>query len=164
MARYNRGAHAVYYARHHVIWIPRFRRKILTSGVAPYLRTKIPETSKYYPDIYFVEIGVQKDHIHLLISIPPRYSVSRIVNIIKSNTSRVLREKFQFLEKVYWDGGSIWATGYMVSTVGVSEAAGQKYIPCCLTAERHRSLSYSGGGKLLAEPPLQEGAGQANGL
>lgn len=128
MVRYNRQAHAVYYTRYHVIWIPRFRRKILVTGVASYVKTKVLEVGKHYPDIYFVEVSVQVDHLHILVSIPPRYSVSWVVNVVKSNTSHALREKFKFLKKVYWDGGSIWAAGYMVSTVGVSEGAVQNYI------------------------------------
>ena len=124
----NKQANAVYYTRYHLIWIPRFRRKVLVPGVAEYVKTKVLEVNKHYPDIYFFEVNVLKDHVHTLVSIPPRYSVSQVVNIIKSNTSRALWEKFSFLKKVYWDGGAVWATGYFVSTVGVSEETVQNYI------------------------------------
>ena len=98
------------------------------AGVAQYARTKIEEITKPYPDISFLEINVQPDHVHLLASIPPSYSVSKVVNIIKSNTSRALWGKFEFLKKVYWDHGSVWAAGYFVSTVGVSEETVRNYI------------------------------------
>lgn len=128
MAKYNKQAHAVYYTRYHIIWIPRFRRKILVAGVASYLTIKLQEVTTYYPDLYFLEINAQSDHVHILMSIPPKYSVSKIVNILKSNTSQALWSKFSFLKNVYWDNGSVWATGYFVSTVGVSEVIIQHYI------------------------------------
>ena len=128
MEKYNRQAHAVYYTRYHLIWIPRFRRKILVEGVAKYVEEKIWGITEYYPDVRFIEVNVQKDHIHALVSIPPKYSISRVVNIIKSNTSHALKGKFAFLKKVYRDGGSMWATGYFISTVGVSEETIRNYI------------------------------------
>ena len=129
MRTYNRQAHAVYYTRYHLVWIPRFRRKVLVPGVAEYARTKVLEVNRYYPDVYFLEVNVQKEHVHVLVSIPPRYRVSQVVNIIKSNTSRALWEKYSsFLKRVYWDEGAVWATGYFVSTVGVSEETIQNYI------------------------------------
>lgn len=60
--------------------------------------------------------------------IPPRYSVSFAVETIKKNTSRRLREKFRFLDKVYWDRGGIWSTGYFVSTVGITEEIIRRYV------------------------------------
>ena len=128
MTTYNKQAHATYYTRYHIIWIPRFRRKILVAGVASYLTIKLQETTHYYPDLYFLEINAQPDHLHLLMSIPPKYSISKVVNILKSNTSHALWNKFPFLKRVYWDDGSVWATGYFVSTVGVSEATIRNYI------------------------------------
>ncbi len=98
------------------------------AGVASYLKIKLQEVTQYYPDIYFLEINAQPDHIHMLISIPPKYSISKVVNILKSNTSQALWKKFPFLKEVYWDDGSVWATGYFVSTVGVSEAVIRNYI------------------------------------
>lgn len=60
--------------------------------------------------------------------IPPRYSVSKVVDILKSNTSRALRAKFGFLDKVYWDRGGIWAKGFFVSTVGINEEIIKRYV------------------------------------
>jgi putative transposase len=60
--------------------------------------------------------------------IPPKYSVSKVVETIKKNTSKSLNEKFGFLKKVYWDRKGIWGKGYFVSTVGVDEATIRKYV------------------------------------
>jgi putative transposase len=84
---------------------------------------------KYYPDWHYIEIGIDKDHIHLYMVIPPKYSVSKVVETIKSNTSRELTKKFsQFLGDVYWDGKGIWSKGYFVSTVGINEETIRRYV------------------------------------
>ena len=126
--KYFRQAHVVYHTQYHVVWIPRFRRKILVEGVAQYLEKKLDEVRKWYPDLVYVERNIQPDHVHLLLIIPPRTSVSAMVNIIKSNTSAALKQRFKFLAKVYADGNGIWSVGYFVSTVGVNEAIVRRYI------------------------------------
>lgn len=68
-----------------------------------------------------LEINHDKDHIHLLAVIPPKMSVSQVVRILKSNTSRDLKKKFPFLKDVYWGTDGIWSDGYFVSTVGINE-------------------------------------------
>ena len=101
--KYFRQAHVVYHNQYHLVWIPRFRRKILVPGVAAYLEKKLLEVRKYYPDIVYKEINIQPDHVHMLVMVPPRMSVSAAVNILKSNTSAALKQKFPFLKKVYLD-------------------------------------------------------------
>jgi putative transposase len=124
----HKAAHTVYKTQCHIVWMARFRRKILVEGVAKYLRVKIQEVRKYYSDWQFTEIGIDKDHVHVHMMIPPKYSVSVAVEMIKKHTSRRLREKVRFLDKVYWDRGGIWSTGYVVSTVGITEEIIRRYV------------------------------------
>jgi len=126
--RLRKAAHAVYKTQYHIVWVTRFRRKILVPGVDTYLRVKLQEVREYYPDWEYVEIGLERDHIHLHMVIPPKYAVSMVVETLKKNTSRHLRHKFRFLDKVYWDGGGIWSVGYFVSTVGINEAVIRRYV------------------------------------
>ena len=121
-------AHAVYKTQYHIVWPTRFRRKFINPGVKAYLEIKLLEVRKYYPDWQYIEIGIEPDHVHLHMIIPPKYSVSKVVETIKSNTSRVLSNKFKFLEQVYWDKRGIWSVGYFVSTVGINENIIRKYI------------------------------------
>ena len=124
-----KSAHSVYRTQYHIVWVTRYRRKILTPGIGAYLRMKIKEVRKYYEDWYFEEIGIDKDHVHVYMIIPPKYSVSKVVETIKKNTSRELKGKFSdFLSKVYWDGGGIWSRGYFVSTVGINEEIIRRYV------------------------------------
>ena len=107
---------------------PRQERTILTTGVKSYLKIKLQEVKKYYPDWEYVEIGIDVDHVHLHMIIPPKYSVSEAVETVKKNTSRLLRKKFSFLKKVYWDNKGVWCKGFFVSTVGINEAIIRRYV------------------------------------
>ncbi|MCA9364688.1 MAG: transposase [Candidatus Moranbacteria bacterium] len=71
-----KGSHSVYKTQYHIVWSTRFQRKILVPGVEAYLRTKLVEITRYYPDWHYVEIGIDKDHFHLHMIIPPRHAIS----------------------------------------------------------------------------------------
>jgi putative transposase len=123
-----KAAHSIYKTQYHIVWITRYRRKILVTGVNSYLEIKLQEITKYYPDWEYLEIGIKPDHIHLYMVIPPKYAVSKVTETIKKNTSRALSRKFAFLKKVYWDKKGIWGKGYFVSTVGINEEVIRKYV------------------------------------
>jgi putative transposase len=126
--KYYRQAHAVYHTQYHLVWIPRYRRKILVPNIATYLLKTLDGVRKWYPDIVYLERNIQLDHIHLLISIPPRISVSEVVRILKLSTSTALKQRFKFLHKLYPYKEGIWSAGYFVSTVGVNERIIRSYI------------------------------------
>jgi len=115
-----KSAHTVYRTQYHMVSITRYIRKILIKGIKKYMKVKLPGVRKDYPDWERIEIGIDSDHVHLYIVIPLKYSVSNVVETIKKNMRKSLREKFDFLKKVYWDGKGIWGKGYFVSTVGIN--------------------------------------------
>ena len=125
---YFRQAHAIYHTKYHLVWIPRYRRKILTHGIADYLTVILQCIKEWHPDIILHECAIQPDHVHILVSIPPRMSVSDGVCVMKTNTSVALRKKFPFLSKLYPRKEGVWSTGYFVSTVGINEAIIARYI------------------------------------
>jgi putative transposase len=118
-------AHVTYKCRYHIIWIPKYRRKTLVAGVDKYFE-KVMDTviSERYPDVVVLERSIQADHLHLLLEIPPKYSVSTIVGNIKSNTARMMRKKFEYLAR----SSEMWSVGYFVSTVGTNETMIKDYI------------------------------------
>ena len=126
--QYFRQSHAVYHTEYHLVWIPRYRRKILVEGVAKYLMTLLLKTRDWYPDLRILECAIQPDHVHLLIVIPPRMSVSEAVCVLKTNTSHALKEKFPFLHRLYPLKQGIWSVGYFVSTIGVNETIIKRYL------------------------------------
>ena len=111
-----------------MVWIPRYRYKVLVKGVDEYLLKKMDEIRKNYPEIEYVQRNIQPDHIHLVLSFPPKYSIAKVVQIIKSNTGKAMWEKFDFLRKRYYGRGGIWSAGYFVSTVGLDEKLIEKYV------------------------------------
>lgn len=118
-------AHVTYKTRYHIVWIPKYRRKTLVKGVREYLE-KVMDTylTDRYPDVILIERSVQEDHIHVLIEIPPKYSVSKVIGDIKANTSRLMRKKFDYLARA----DEMWSIGYFVSTVGTNEKMIKNYI------------------------------------
>ena len=126
--QYSKQGHCVYHTRYHLVFATKCRRKILVNGILGYLLELFKRIPRFYPEIQFIEVNGEADHVHLLVSIPPKLAVGKAVNVIKSNTARELRKKFPFLDKVYWDSVGIWSDGYFVSTVGVNEEIIRGYI------------------------------------
>jgi putative transposase len=106
----------------------KYRRKIFNEGLFAYLLLKLKEIRKYYPEIEVEVANHERDHVHMVVSIPPKMSVGSVVRIIKSNTARGMKKKFGFLKDVYWGTDAIWSEGYFVSTVGVDKRVVEKYI------------------------------------
>ena len=109
-------SHTVYRIAYHFCWIPKYRKMVLKQGVAEALRAVHQEIAMHY-DFKILEQEIMPDHIHLLVSAPPRYSPSRIVQVMKSISARELFKKFPDLRKQYW-GGRLWTESYFVETVG----------------------------------------------
>jgi putative transposase len=125
---YSKQGHCVYYARYHIVIATKYRRKIFQSGIKEYLMQLLRRIPRYYPEIKFIKVNGEEDHLHLLLSIPPKMAVADVVRIIKSNTAREIRKKFNFLDKAYWGNSGIWSNGYFVSTIGVNEEIIRGYI------------------------------------
>lgn len=126
--RYRKQAHAVYYCSYHLVLPTKYRRQWINKGIFAYLSQKLAEVTKFYPEIDIEEQNHDVDHIHLLISIPPKMSVGSVVRLIKSNTARELKRKFPFLKELYWGSDGVWSDGYFVSTIGINEETIRQYI------------------------------------
>ncbi len=105
----HKAAHTVYKTSYRRVWGTRFRRKSLSNDVTDYLKLKLQEVGKFYPDWHLTEIGIEKDHVHVHMFIPPKYSVSFVVETLKKNTSLKLKVRYKFLAKMYRDRGGIWS-------------------------------------------------------
>ena len=127
MRRYRKGAHTKHDLKVHVVWIPKYRRKILIGPVAVRVRDLIRQIAMEH-DLEIVSGKVTRDHIHVLISHHPHQSVSKIVQWLKGTSSRVLLQEFEHLRKQYW-GRHVWARGYLaVSSGTITDEMVQGYI------------------------------------
>ncbi len=122
------SGHSAYRTEYHIVWITKYRRRILNPGVAGYLKKLFPQVMKNLPGCEIVECNIQNDHIHMIIIIPPKYAVSDVMGKIKGMTASMLRKKFLWLSKVYWKENVVWSPGYFVSTIGIEEKNILKYV------------------------------------
>jgi putative transposase len=122
------SGHGVYRTEYHVVWIPKYRRKILNPGLRGYLSKVFPKILREMPGVEIVEMSMQVDHIHAIMIIPPKYAVSEVIGRIKGRSASMLRKKFAWLEKVYWKEQVVWSPGYFVSTIGLNEQSIMRYV------------------------------------
>jgi putative transposase len=126
MEGYNRSSHAVYRCEYHFVWIPKYRYQVLVKDVKPRLKEILVELCSWL-DITIIEGAICSDHVHMYLSVPPKYSPSEVMKVLKGKSAERLREEFPELRKKYW-GLHIWARGYFVSTVGIDREVIKKYV------------------------------------
>ena len=127
MARYLTGSHTRHRLQYHVVWIPKYRKRVLRGKIIIRLKRLLYEACKINR-WWISELSVQEDHIHMVIQTNPKDSVAEVVQRLKGGTSRVIRREFPELEEFLW-GDSFWADGYFAETVGnVDEEVVRKYI------------------------------------
>ena len=127
MAEYRRSAHAVFDLKYHVVWITKYRYKILRGRVAERARDLIRQSCEAR-EVVIIRGAVSPDHIHMLLSAPAHMAPSKLVQFLKGRSSRRLQEEFPELRKRYW-GQHLWARGYFCATVGaVDEKTIMEYI------------------------------------
>ncbi len=110
------GAHTKHRHMYHIVWIPKYRKRILKGPIAK----RIEELLRECADINrwkIHELSIQADHVHMLVQLRPNVSVSRAVQLFKGGSSKVIREEFPDLREFLW-GDSFWADGYFSETIG----------------------------------------------
>lgn len=113
------GAHTKHKLRYHIVWIPKYRKRVLIGKLAQRLRELLYQACEVN-GWCIEELSVVEDHIHLLIQAKPDKAVAYVVQILKGGTSKVLRSEFPELDEFMW-GDSLWADGYFAESVGVSD-------------------------------------------
>jgi putative transposase len=127
MAEYRHGAHAVFDLKYHVVWITKYRHKVLRGDIAERAREVIRQICAAR-EVTILRGAVSPDHIHMLVSAPPQLAPAKLVQFIKGRSSRVLQRDFPALRKRYW-GQHLWARGYFCGSVGaVDEKTIREYI------------------------------------
>ena len=122
---YKSNHNVVYSCKYHVVWCPKYRRKVLTDEIEKRLKELIVETAKgINADI--IEMEVMPDHVHLLLEVDPQYGINKAVRHIKGVSSHALRSEFPSLKSRL---PTLWTNSYFVSTVGdVPPSAIDRYI------------------------------------
>jgi putative transposase len=121
-----RTSHAVYDTKYHLVWAPKYRKWILRDDIRDRVKELFEEISRNH-DFEIDTLEIAKDHVHIFLSFPPRYSISKVVGILKSIS--VIFQEHPDVKKELW-GGEFWEDGYFARTVGdkVTEEMIRKYI------------------------------------
>ena len=119
-------AHTKYVCKYHIVFTPKYRRKIIYYQLRADIREIIKDLCKW-KGVTIIEGHLMSDHVHLLLSIPPKYAVSDIMGYLKGRSSMMIFERHANL-KYKFGSKHFWATGYYVSTVGLNSATVEKYI------------------------------------
>lgn len=127
MQNYKRGSHTVWDCKYHVVWTTKYRYQVLGGRIGKRCREIIREVCRQN-QIEIYAGSINRDHVHLLLSIPPKLSVSRAIQLLKGRSSHKLLNEFNELRKRYW-GQHLWARGYWVVTSGnVTDDMWKEYI------------------------------------
>ena len=123
-----RTSHAVYDTKYHVVWTPKYRKWILRGDLRERTKEIFEEISATH-DFEIDTLEIAEDHVHVFLSFPPRYSISKVVGMLKSISASVIFKEHPEVKREFWDG-EFWEEGYFVTTVGdkVTAEVIRKYI------------------------------------
>ena len=111
-----RGSHSVYDTQYHLVWAPKYRKKILTGVVGERMRELLFEIGEAY-QIEIEELEVSVDHVHIFCSFAPKWSITQVVTRFKSLSARAIFREHPQVKRQLW-GGEFWEDGYFARTVG----------------------------------------------
>ena len=126
MSELKKLAHAVWNHKYHLIWCPKYRFRILKGSVKHSVKEIIRQLCER-KKLELLEMYIQEDHVHLVLSRPPKFSVSDVVGFLKGKCAIKIFDKHLELKRRYW-GRHFWAKGYCVSTVGLDKEKIRKYV------------------------------------
>ena len=135
MNRFKKLAHVIWDCKYHVVWCPKYRFRILKGDIAKSVREIIRQLCEWRK-IEIMAGNIQTDHVHMVISFPPKYSVAEVIGFLKGKSAIKVFDRHLDLKKRYW-GRHFWAKGYCVSTVGLDEEQIKKYVTWQINRDRN---------------------------
>ena len=125
--QYKRLSHTIWLCTYHIVFCPKYRYEILRGKAEVLVRNYLYRLCGQKDGIEIEQINIQENHVHLILSVPPKYSISEVMGFLKGKTAIKLFQEQKELTKRYW-GKHIWSRGYCVSTVGLNEEQIKKYV------------------------------------
>ena len=116
MTDYSKTSHPVFYHRFHIVWITKYRKRVLSGQLRIRVREIIAQVANEL-NIKIINGVLSADHVHIFAEIPPHLSVSEFVKIAKGRSSRKIQQEFSEIKKEYW-GCHFWGRGFFSSTSG----------------------------------------------
>ncbi|OHC08690.1 MAG: transposase [Planctomycetes bacterium RIFOXYB12_FULL_42_10] len=127
MSRFKKLTHCLWHCKYHIVWVPKYRFRVLTGQVKEEVCTSV-QTFSSQKGCEILELNVQADHVHIVTMIPPKVSVSEYVGTVKGRSAIRVFKRFPTLKKKPYWGNHFWAQGYCVDTIGLDEEMIRKYV------------------------------------
>lgn len=115
------GQHSVYRLSCHIIWVCKYRRRVLKPGIVDYIKKLLPKLLGSPTECVIEKIGFDKDHVYFVMPIPPRYAIADVIAQLNNQSSSQIRAKFAWLRKVYFKEKVFWSQECFVSSVDLDE-------------------------------------------
>jgi len=127
MSRFRKLSQTLWHCQYHIIWCPKYRYRVLEGSIKQEVEDCI-RTFTAVQKCELIELNVQIDHVHLLVLIPPKISISSFMGTVKGRTAIRVLKKFRKLKQMPYWGNHFWSRGYCVDTVGLDEEKIRKYV------------------------------------
>lgn len=127
MSKYKKQSHVVYKCDYHIVWVPKYRFRVLTGEIGKIVDHDIRMLSEWL-GCEVIELNVRIDHVHVVVSIPPKISVSTYLGTIKGKIAIKMFKSYPTLKKKPYWGNHFWARGYFVNTIGLNEDMIKRYV------------------------------------
>ena len=127
MSRFRKLSHSIYECKYHIVFCPKYRYRIFEGPVGDYARQQVYQLARQKDLVEVEELNVQADHVHAILSVPPKYAISDLMGFMKGKMALNLFHRYEKLGKQYW-GRHLWSRGYCVSTIGLDEDQIRKYV------------------------------------
>ena len=141
MSRFSKLSHVLWHCQYHIVWVPKYRYRVLTGKVG----FEVMKTVRVFAErlgCEIIELNVQADHVHLLLKVPPKVSISKLLGTVKGKTAIQVFRQFPYLKKKPYWGNHFWAKGYCVDTVGVDAEMIRQYVTYQEKLERNLELEF----------------------
>jgi len=125
--RFKKLSHTIYECKYHIINCPKYQLRICADEIAEYTKQQTYILCHQKELVAIVEFNIQKNHIHMVMWIPPKYSISSVMGFLKGKLSLRLFRRYGQLGKRYW-GRHLWVREYCLSTVGLNEQQIREYV------------------------------------
>ena len=141
MSRFNKLSHGLWHCKYHLVFVPKYRYRVLEGDIGNHIYKKIRILSEQ-KGCEVLELNVQSDHVHLIFMVPPKFSISEIIGMLKGKTAMDVFKNYPKLRtKTYW-GNHFWAPGYCLDTVGIDEEMIRKYVKYQSEKESEEQLTF----------------------
>ena len=127
MSGFRKLSHTIYECKYHIVFCPKYRYRIFDGQVGEYAKQQVYHLARQKDLVEVEEINVQPDHVHTILSVPPKYAISDIMGFLKGKMALNLFHRYERMGKRYW-GRHLWSRGYCASTIGLDEDQIRKYV------------------------------------